>query len=279
MQTGPQSTQQAREQHCLPKEPPPGLLMSMAIRYDHALAMPGFYDTLGTGEHAKRVAAALRVMEQLYEEVAGRGFWSPGNDADYVAARDAGLRADEPAPTGALAAPPAALRPETYLDEIEAGRAAQAWLVPMIEGARDVVVSREVRHEAFKAGCGGVMSCWIDGRLIAACIVLRDDFNRSVLVRAPCSRADAPASVAGGEDDGLGAQQHERAALAPDPAGAWVELSAYPDDGDYLWRRDEDDEEPDRITIRGGVAFTRDGRRRFIGGGQWRALGAKGDSG
>lgn len=75
----------------LPKEPPPGLLMSMAIRYDHALAVPGYYDQpffKEMGEcptHKERLEGALQVMSQLYEEVAGYGFYSKEGSGYYVA--------------------------------------------------------------------------------------------------------------------------------------------------------------------------------------------------
>lgn len=74
----------------LPAEPPRGLLMSMAMRYDHALGAPGFYDQfaqfgLGHGiTHAQRLDGTLRTMRQLYEEVSGHGFYSPERDAWYV---------------------------------------------------------------------------------------------------------------------------------------------------------------------------------------------------
>jgi hypothetical protein len=63
----------------LPKEPPHGLLMSMAIRYDHGLGVPGYYDSplfAGSGlTHQQRLDGALVTMAQLYEEVSGRGFF------------------------------------------------------------------------------------------------------------------------------------------------------------------------------------------------------------
>jgi hypothetical protein len=79
----------------LPKDPPPGLLMSMALRYDHALGCPGYYDevnrlggSLGfsTGaSHSQRLESTLRQMRQLYEEVSGHGFYRPEREAEYVA--------------------------------------------------------------------------------------------------------------------------------------------------------------------------------------------------
>lgn len=76
----------------LPKDPPPGLLMSMAIRFDHGLGVPGYYDTLGLLSdglsHAKRLESTLRIMRQLYEEVSGYGFYSRAREAEYAAMAD-----------------------------------------------------------------------------------------------------------------------------------------------------------------------------------------------
>jgi hypothetical protein len=62
-----------------PVDPSPGLLMSMAIRYDHALGLPGYYDGAlfsGSGvTHAQRLESTLRTMRQLWEEVVGQGFY------------------------------------------------------------------------------------------------------------------------------------------------------------------------------------------------------------
>lgn len=69
-------------------EPTPGLLMSMAMRYDHGLGMPGFYDSefyKSQGPHAQRVESTLRIMRQLWEEVAGQGFYAPEQEAHYAA--------------------------------------------------------------------------------------------------------------------------------------------------------------------------------------------------
>jgi hypothetical protein len=62
----------------LPKTPPDALLHSMAIRYDHGLAIPGHYDTqpdTDGGEHERRYQATITTMRQLYEEVSGHGFY------------------------------------------------------------------------------------------------------------------------------------------------------------------------------------------------------------
>ncbi len=70
----------------LPKEPSAGLLMSMAIRFDHSLGMglanPGFEKD--EAFCARRDALLVR-MRQLYEEVSGHGFYSPEKEAMYSA--------------------------------------------------------------------------------------------------------------------------------------------------------------------------------------------------
>lgn len=79
----------------VPVEPAPGLLMSMAIRHDHGLGMPGYYDGLRAAlpddhpmksvTHAQRLESTLRQMRQLHEEVVGAGFYKPELEADYAA--------------------------------------------------------------------------------------------------------------------------------------------------------------------------------------------------
>lgn len=67
-----------------------GLLMSMAVRSDHGLGVPGFYDSLpgiwpgGSVTHAQRVEAAIVSMRQILEEAAGTGFYRPERDAAYI---------------------------------------------------------------------------------------------------------------------------------------------------------------------------------------------------
>lgn len=71
--------------------PSDGLLMSMAIRSDHALGCPGYYDQKGLGRlnngvsHARMLECALGDMRKLHEEVVGAGFYSPEREADYLA--------------------------------------------------------------------------------------------------------------------------------------------------------------------------------------------------
>lgn len=63
-------------------EPPEGVLESMAIRYDHGLAVPGYYDqpmfTNGCSEvtHQDRLESTIRIMRQLREEAVGNGFYN-----------------------------------------------------------------------------------------------------------------------------------------------------------------------------------------------------------
>lgn len=71
----------------LPKEPPKGLLMSMAIRYDHGLGIPGYYDDMPIQlgmTHKERLAATLVTMGQLYKEVSGNGFYKPELESEYL---------------------------------------------------------------------------------------------------------------------------------------------------------------------------------------------------
>ncbi|MBX5021177.1 hypothetical protein [Rhizobium lentis] len=63
----------------VPVEPPEALLKSMAIRYDHGLGVPGYYDQQVFGAenvgHARRLESTMTTMRQLYEEVVGKGFY------------------------------------------------------------------------------------------------------------------------------------------------------------------------------------------------------------
>jgi hypothetical protein len=80
-----------RRRSALPKDPPLGLIMSMAIRYDHGLGVPGYYDgelmraISGGLTHKQRLLAAMATMRQLYEEVSGHGFYLPELEASYAA--------------------------------------------------------------------------------------------------------------------------------------------------------------------------------------------------
>ena len=74
----------------LPKRPPPGLLMSMAVRNDHAIGAPGYYDQPmfqrrpHATSHRARLDLAISEMEKLYEEVAGYGFYQPQKEEEYA---------------------------------------------------------------------------------------------------------------------------------------------------------------------------------------------------
>jgi hypothetical protein len=71
----------------VPKEPTLGVLMSMALRRDHALGHIGYYDK-PSGEpwetHARRLEAALTEARQQYEEVVGAGFYSVEREQHYA---------------------------------------------------------------------------------------------------------------------------------------------------------------------------------------------------
>lgn len=68
----------------LPKEPPPGLLMSMALRLDHSLAVPA--DCLPIKPpREERLRQALADARRCYEEVCGTGFYKPEREAVYAA--------------------------------------------------------------------------------------------------------------------------------------------------------------------------------------------------
>lgn len=87
--------QAAERERLLPKDPPFGLLMSMAVRYDHGLGMPGYYDhgafkRFNGDSHAKRLEGVLSIMRQLYEEVSRQGFYSDDREDEYSAMRARG---------------------------------------------------------------------------------------------------------------------------------------------------------------------------------------------
>jgi hypothetical protein len=69
------------------KEPPPGLLMSMAMRMDHAIGCPGYYDQeifRGKISHADRLRVLLNDMRKVWEEVVGQGFYKPELESKYT---------------------------------------------------------------------------------------------------------------------------------------------------------------------------------------------------
>lgn len=71
----------------VPKEPPRGLLISMAIRDNHAfLVTPHTFENgiITSGVNPEHRESVLSSMRQLYEEVVGTGFWSHERDAGYV---------------------------------------------------------------------------------------------------------------------------------------------------------------------------------------------------
>lgn len=63
----------------VPVKPTDALLYSMAVRYDHGLGVPGYYDQDIFGikgvSHERRLESAIGTMRQLHEEVVGTGFY------------------------------------------------------------------------------------------------------------------------------------------------------------------------------------------------------------
>lgn len=70
--------------------------MSMALRYDHALGCPGYYDQefikVEGITHSQRLAGTLSIMRQLYDEVTGHGFYSPDKEENYASMMDSALK-------------------------------------------------------------------------------------------------------------------------------------------------------------------------------------------
>ncbi len=73
----------------VPREPTEGLLMSMALRADHALGCSGYYNQfvfgVSGGGHARRLEVAISEARKQHEEVVGTGFYKPERDAEYRA--------------------------------------------------------------------------------------------------------------------------------------------------------------------------------------------------
>lgn len=73
-----------------PVEPTPGLLMSMALRGDHALGCPGYYDQEmfkagGHVSHQRTLEVAISEARKQHQEVVGAGLYSPEKEAGYAA--------------------------------------------------------------------------------------------------------------------------------------------------------------------------------------------------
>jgi len=69
----------------VPVKPPRGLLVSMALRQNHAFMLdrdPA--DPLSAGVDPSHREATLSSMAQLYEEVVGEGFYAPDKEARYA---------------------------------------------------------------------------------------------------------------------------------------------------------------------------------------------------
>lgn len=84
----PPAANAAQDVVTIPVNPTDGLLMSMALRYDHGLGLAGYYDQFPRWEgdtHEKRLAATISDMRKIHEEVVGTGFYRPEKEADYIA--------------------------------------------------------------------------------------------------------------------------------------------------------------------------------------------------
>ena len=70
----------------LPKEPPAGLLISMALRYRHDFGLDRYPEDspIVAGCTPAEREAILRTMRQLYEEVSGHGFFKYPEHTVYV---------------------------------------------------------------------------------------------------------------------------------------------------------------------------------------------------
>lgn len=104
-----------------PLEPTDGLLMSMAMRFDHSIASPGLHDRINdlfpdSATHAQTLASTIATMRQLHEEVVGTGYYSPELEGFYAGlyaslTRPSAHSATDEAPTGAGQDTAAALAP------------------------------------------------------------------------------------------------------------------------------------------------------------------------
>jgi len=57
----------------------------MAIRVDHGLGVPGYYDQFfGGGAHKKRLEATIQDMRRAWEEMSGNGFYHPDLEDMYA---------------------------------------------------------------------------------------------------------------------------------------------------------------------------------------------------
>lgn len=131
----------------IPREPSPGLLMSMAIRSDHALGMPGYYDNPLFAErgitHKMRLEAALTAARQAHEEVVCAGFYKPEREPAYCALLDPTAGPAEPTAIAGFSARTAKDSP-AQLADVDLVPAEQ----PSMAAARDVLAERRRQIEA-----------------------------------------------------------------------------------------------------------------------------------
>ena len=68
--------------HVLPKEPPPGLLQSMATCYDHSFGLQSPFET--EEQHKERQERILYEMRKYYDEISGYGYFKYVNNISSI---------------------------------------------------------------------------------------------------------------------------------------------------------------------------------------------------
>lgn len=71
----------------VPLEPSKGLLTSIALRLDHGLGCPGYYDQFPRFDgdtHQGRLDQALTDAKRAHEEIVGTGFYTPKREEYYL---------------------------------------------------------------------------------------------------------------------------------------------------------------------------------------------------
>lgn len=72
----------------IPVDPPLGLLISMALRYDHSLGDRSYYthniQPFSKITWERKMNDTINLMRQVYEEVSGNGFYKPELEEKYT---------------------------------------------------------------------------------------------------------------------------------------------------------------------------------------------------
>lgn len=84
-----------------------------------------------------------------------------------------------------------ALPPQTFVDAIDAAREGSSWLRDQAKllGLRFPSMTWASTKDGAPGSGGGVGSLWDQGYLVATAVFVRDDLNRSVLVRTILPRS------------------------------------------------------------------------------------------